>query len=75
MAQWHIFRKDNGRLAMVYVNLYTGQRTSCGECERSCPIEMLIEWIVTKGDAAPGDYISVAETGRVYHVSKVRGQA
>jgi len=60
---------------MTYTDLFTGRKTDCGDCEGSCPIELVIQWVLVHGNPAPGDYISVEETGQVLHVSRVRGAA
>lgn len=55
MAKWLIGRQPDGRLQLTYVNLRTGQTHECGAVREDAPVDLLVEWIVTKGEPNPGD--------------------
>jgi hypothetical protein len=64
MAKWLIERRPDGRLQLTYVNLCTGQTFDCGAVRGDAPLDLLVEWIVTRGDPSPGDWV-VTPDGQV----------
>lgn len=54
MALWSI-EKSSKKIAVIYVNLQTGERFNCGDNRPDTPIEMITDWCATQAD--PGDAI------------------
>ncbi|MCI0674077.1 MAG: hypothetical protein L0Y64_26825 [Myxococcaceae bacterium] len=57
MAKWLIGRREDGHLRLTHVNLQTGMTFHCGDLRADTPLDLIVEWIVTKGAPNPGDWI------------------
>ncbi|MCI0573868.1 MAG: hypothetical protein L0Y66_24290 [Myxococcaceae bacterium] len=57
MAKWLIERREEGLLRLTYIYLQTGKTFHCGDLRADTPLDLIVEWIVTKGEPNPGDWI------------------
>ncbi|MCI0569381.1 MAG: hypothetical protein L0Y66_01385 [Myxococcaceae bacterium] len=57
MAKWLIERQEDGLLRLTYVNLQASTTFHCGDLRADTPLDLIVEWIVTKGAPNPGDWI------------------
>lgn len=67
MAIWRTWTRADGTRGLLYRNLLTGAEHHCGVLAASTSEELIIQWIVTKGEAVAWDLISF-DTGAAYLV-------
>lgn len=68
MAKWQVYTASDGRVGLLYVNTATGQSQCCGRLDAPVSQREFIEWIVQKGEPAPGDLITF-EDGTVLAIA------
>lgn len=68
MAEWKVWTKSNGQVALLYRNLQTGNTHLCGALESTVERHSIIQWLMTKGEAQPGDRITF-DTGEVLFIA------
>jgi hypothetical protein len=69
MARWEIFTEASGNVRVQYVVLQSRRQVFlCGVVRPDTPVELLIDFVVLRGDAQPLDLICFADTGVVVPV-------
>ena len=74
MAIWCCYPNGRGNLTLKYKNQLTGQTHQCGELRSDTPDAMIVDWVINKGDANPGDQIRL-QNGLVLAISRESAEA
>jgi hypothetical protein len=67
MAIWRTWKRADGSQGLLYRNLVTRAEHRCGVMTASTSQNIIVEWILNRGDASSWDLISF-DTGSVFLV-------
>ena len=63
MAIWEVYERADGDLGINYRNRLTGQCWGCGVLRRDTHAKLILAWIMSEGDAAPWDWVTLPGGG------------
>ena len=69
MATWVIEAAKDGTLSVRYIHHGTGETHTCGALRPDTPLDLVVEWILTRGEARPGDWV-VMPDGEIHCLSQ-----
>lgn len=67
MASWEIRRLESGEQEVLFRQTRDAAPFRCGLVAADTPTRLILEWILTRGEADPGDVV-VDQDGRPYQL-------
>lgn len=59
MANWRVWLQADGNLGVTYVNPVTGATFKCGVVRADTPVQLVLQWVLDRGQAATLDVITL----------------